>query len=164
MQNRRDIPYLLQRHHGRDIQLHPPMGEVADQGTCRFRFCIGYGDLNVHVRGQIIQDQRLLKHGVEVIGKHLKRALDDTRKTERGEFMQYFCKELNRSRVTDGLPPVTMGRMGKMLEKIPTKDLYYLKSICDKANNFSKKFWWEINPKKHGQESNDGKSQGKNSK
>jgi len=40
-----------------------------------------------------------------------------------------------------------MARMGKILEKIPTKDLYYLKRICDDAKNFSKKFWWELNPK-----------------
>jgi len=36
--------------------------------------------------------------------------------------------------------------MGKTLEKIPTKDLYYLKSVCDKAENFGKKFWWELRP------------------
>jgi hypothetical protein len=39
--------------------------------------------------------------------------------------------------------------MGKILEGIPTKDLYYLQSICGKARNFSKKFWWEVDPKKH---------------
>ena len=38
---------------------------------------------------------------------------------------------------------------GKMLEKIPTKDLYYLKSVCDRAENFSKKFWYELNPEKY---------------
>ena len=63
--------------------------------------------------------------------------------------MKYFCERINSGRLRDGLPPITMGRMGKTLENIPTKDLYYLKSVCDKAQNFSKKFWWEINPKKH---------------
>ncbi len=69
--------------------------------------------------------------------------------TERGELMRYFMKSLNVSRIADGIYPLSMARMGKILEAIPTKDLYYLKSVCDKAPNFSKKFWWEINPKKH---------------
>lgn len=63
--------------------------------------------------------------------------------------MKYFCERLNAERLRDRLPLITMGRMGKMLEKIPTKDLYYLKTVCDNAINFSKKFWWEIDPKKH---------------
>jgi hypothetical protein len=42
-----------------------------------------------------------------------------------------------------------MGRMGRLLVAIPTQDLYYLKSVCEKSKDFSKKFWWEINPKNH---------------
>ena len=80
---------------------------------------------------------------------HLKRSLDDSKKTERGELMKYFCEKINRARIIDGLLPVTMGRMGKLLQSIPTKDLYYLKTVCDHAGNFSKKFWWEVNPKNH---------------
>ena len=71
------------------------------------------------------------------------------RATERGELMKYFMEQLNVSRRRDGLPPLTMPRMGRLLVAIPTKDLYYLKSVCDQAKDFSKKFWWEINPKKH---------------
>lgn len=69
--------------------------------------------------------------------------------TERGELMEYFRGKLNYSRVQDGLQPLSMPRMGRILEAIPTKDLYFLKSVCDQAKNFSKKFWWEINPKNH---------------
>jgi hypothetical protein len=83
------------------------------------------------------------------IGSELKRSLKKTNETERGELMKYFCQELNKTRVPDGLPPVSMGRMGKLLQKIPTKDLYYLKSVCDRAPNFGKKFWYEVNPKFH---------------
>jgi hypothetical protein len=83
------------------------------------------------------------------IGTHLRQTMSDARQTERGELMKYFLEHINPSRLRDGLPPVSMGRMGKLLQKIPTKDLYYLKSVCDDAGNFSKKFWWEINPKKH---------------
>jgi hypothetical protein len=83
------------------------------------------------------------------IGSQLSRAMKKTNETERGELMRYFCQELNKARVPDGLPPISMGRMGKMIEKIPTKDLYYLKTVCERAPHFSKKFWWEINPKNH---------------
>lgn len=69
--------------------------------------------------------------------------------TERGELMKYFMQRLNTSRVRDGLPPLTMPRMGRLLMATPTPDLYYLKRICDDAKDFSKKFWWEINPKNH---------------
>ncbi len=83
------------------------------------------------------------------IGSQLSRSMKKTNETERGELMTYFCQELNKTRVPDGLPPVSMGRMGKLLQAIPTKDLYYLKTVCDRAPHFSKKFWWEINPKNH---------------
>lgn len=71
------------------------------------------------------------------------------RQTERGELMRFFTRHLNLSRVPEGYQPITMGRMGAILEGIPTADLYYLQSVCTKAKNFSKKFWWEIDPKKH---------------
>lgn len=83
------------------------------------------------------------------IGSHLRGSLKKTKETERGELMRYFCQRINVGRIRDGLPAVSMGRMGKLLEKIPTKDLYYLKRVCDDSTNFSKKFWWEINPKNH---------------
>jgi len=72
-----------------------------------------------------------------------------TRKTERGELMTFFARHLNHARQADGFPAISMGRMGKILEGIPTDDLYYLQSVCTKAGNFSKRFWWEVDPKKH---------------
>lgn len=72
----------------------------------------------------------------------------DDRKTERGEMMQYFMDKLNISRKEDGLSDITIPRMGRILQGIPTKDLYYLKSVCDDSPNFSKKFWWELKPNK----------------
>ena len=83
------------------------------------------------------------------ISAHLKRAQGRARETERGELLKYFCERINAQRLRDGYSKLTIARMGKTLEKIPTKDLYYLKRVCDDALNFSKKFWWEINPKKH---------------
>ena|SRR3989338_1743642 len=87
---------------------------------------------------------------VEHIRAHISKTLNKKEKaTERGELMEYFRDKLNRARIRDGIAPLTMPRMGRLLQVIPTKDLYYLKSVCDQANDFSKKFWWEINPKKH---------------
>lgn len=74
------------------------------------------------------------------------------KQTERGELMRYFCDHLNPGRKRDGLTLITMARMGKILEGIPTKDLYYLKRVCSDAPNFSKRFWWELDPKKHAKE------------
>lgn len=87
----------------------------------------------------------LMRH----IGSSLRQTRARMRATERGELMKYFCERLNASRLRDGLRPITMPRMGKILEQIPTKDLYYLKRVCDDAGNFSKKFWWELDPEKH---------------
>ena len=70
------------------------------------------------------------------------------RKTERGELLRFFQRHLNYSRKKDGHIPLTMAALGAVLEGIPTNDLYYLKSVCSRAKNFSKKFWWEVDPKK----------------
>lgn len=86
------------------------------------------------------------------IAINLKQSRARIRETERGELMRYFCDRLNASRIRDGLPQITMPRMGKILEQIPTKDLYYLKRVCDDAGNFSKKFWWLLDPSKHTKE------------
>ena len=83
------------------------------------------------------------------IGAHISRRQHVLRQTERGEMMKYFCEQLNPGRKRDGLPVITMARMGKILEGIPTKDLYYLKRVCNDSPNFSKRFWWELDPRKH---------------
>ena len=89
---------------------------------------------------------------MEHIGAHISHSpRRKERATERGELMEYFRAKLNSERVRDGLGTLSMPRMGKVLQAIPTKDLYYLKTVCDQAKHFSKKFWWEVNPKKHGQ-------------
>ena len=91
--------------------------------------------------------KRLSEHLHEP-SKHSKR----DRATERGEMMQYFAERLNVARKQDGWPPLSLPRMGRLLVAIPTKDLYYLKTVCEQSKDFSKKFWWEINPKKHKKE------------
>jgi len=89
---------------------------------------------------------------MEHIGKHMAALSARSKKekaTERGEMMKYFTDRLNPGRVRDGYPPLSLPRMGRLLVAIPTKDLYYLRSVCEQSKDFSKKFWWEINPKKH---------------
>jgi hypothetical protein len=89
---------------------------------------------------------------MEHISSHISgKAKKRDKATERGELMRYFAERLNPSRMKDGYPPLTLARMGRVLEAIPTKDLYYLKRVCEDAKDFSKKFWWEVNPKKHDQ-------------
>ena len=83
------------------------------------------------------------------IGAQLKKSLAKTKDTERGELLLYFAGRINPERIRDGYPKITLGRLGKVLQGVPTKDLYYLKRVCDDAQNFSKKFWFETNPKKH---------------
>lgn len=90
---------------------------------------------------------------MEHIGSQLKRTLSKSKETERGELMRHFVKRLNVDRVRDGFPKITMSHMGKILEGIPTKDLYYLKRVCEDAKSFSKKFWWELDPHKHSNQS-----------
>jgi hypothetical protein len=92
-----------------------------------------------------------MKRISDLLGKAEKQVAEGkkSRNTERGELMRFFVRHLNYSRATDGLKPLTMARMGKILQGIPTSDLYYLKTMCSKAKNFSKKFWWEVDPEKH---------------
>ena len=83
------------------------------------------------------------------IGSMVQKTFSKTRETERGEIMKFFCHRLNIERVIDGYPKITMSHMGKILESLPTKDLYYLKRVCSDAKSFSKRFWWELDPDKH---------------
>jgi hypothetical protein len=74
-----------------------------------------------------------------------------SREQERGDMLKYFRSRLNPGRAADGFPLISMARMGKILQGIPTKDLYYLKAVCEDAErrgySFSKRFFWEIKPR-----------------
>jgi hypothetical protein len=95
---------------------------------------------------------------VDHISSHLGAQRRKDKASERGDLMQYFMQKLNITRTRDGLGPLTMGRMGRIFLAVPTKDLYFLKSICDDAqkrgdlDSFCKKFWWEVSPKNHTEE------------
>src|SRR3990167_7685874 len=87
---------------------------------------------------------------MEHIGKHMAALSARSKKekaTERGEMMKYFMERLNPAPGGGASPPLSLPRMGRLLVAIPTKDLYYLRSVCEQSKDFSKKFWWEIKPK-----------------
>ena len=52
--------------------------------------------------------------------------------------MEYFCKCINIGRLA-AFKPVP-GRTGTILQKIPTKEFYYLKRVCVDREA---RHWWE---------------------
>lgn len=89
---------------------------------------------------------------MEHIGKHMAEPSKHSKAdkaTERGELLKYFAERINPARVRDGYAAMSIPRIARLMVAIPTQDLYYLKSVCDKAPDFSKKFWWEIKPANH---------------
>jgi hypothetical protein len=70
------------------------------------------------------------------------------RSTERGEWLEKFCKRLNPGRVGK-MKPLTMARMGFLLQGVPTSDLHAFWKQCESAKSFDKYFWYSVNPKKH---------------
>lgn len=72
-----------------------------------------------------------------------------TKQTERGELMREFIENVNAER-DKIFKPITYGRMGKLLEGIPTNDLYTFLSMCkdrkQRNGSFSKFFWWALKP------------------
>jgi len=85
-----------------------------------------------------------------------------SRDTERGNLMLELMNNLNETRDGIKYKKLTMPRMGKILEKIPTDSLYALISKCKDAGNraskmtppqkyhdcYSKRFYFEIRPNK----------------
>lgn len=75
--------------------------------------------------------------------------------TERGELMKELLETINQTR-TGTFKPISMARMGMILQGIPTDALYALLSKCKDSGNraphyatgFSKRFWFEIKPQK----------------
>lgn len=64
-------------------------------------------------------------------------------KSERAELIKFFVDRLVNK---DGKPyPARL--IAVKLAHIPTKDLYYLQSTCNKAKSFGACFWWSIKVK-----------------
>lgn len=71
----------------------------------------------------------------------------NTRRTERGDLLDYFLSILNPARKKDGFPPLNHGFLQYKLHGIPTRDLYALKSKMEDARrrdfNPAIVFWME---------------------
>lgn len=78
-----------------------------------------------------------------------------SRETERGELQKEIMETINIGRKGTIYKPLSMARVGMLIQHIPTKDLYYVISVCKDAGNrsnnyhqgFSKKFFYEIKAK-----------------
>jgi hypothetical protein len=74
-----------------------------------------------------------------------------TRRTERGDLLDEFLRRLKPTWDAKRFGELTVPRLAKKLQGIDTKDLYYLKSVCEDSKSYAKRFFWEINPNKHEQ-------------
>jgi hypothetical protein len=72
-----------------------------------------------------------------------------SRKTERGEFLQEFLQNIKPGWDAARFGELTIGRIARKLQGVPTKDLYYLKRVCEDSKNYAKRFFWELNAEKH---------------
>lgn len=68
-------------------------------------------------------------------------------RNEREEIIDRFLARLNPSRQQRRLKPITYARLSRMLQGVPTPDLYPFFMECDHARNFSSLFWWKLKPR-----------------
>lgn len=71
-----------------------------------------------------------------------------------GDMLRYFCTRLNPDRIQSGYKPLTERGVQKILGVMnTTRDLAWLKSVCDDADrrgfSFSKRFWYYVKLQKH---------------
>jgi len=76
-------------------------------------------------------------------------ARKEAKETERGELLKEFLRNIKPSWDAKRFGELTIARLAKKIEGVPTKDLYYLKRVCEDSKNYAKRFFWELNPKKH---------------
>jgi len=67
-------------------------------------------------------------------------------RSEREEQLDIFLARLNASRITDGYPKLTHARLAKMLERIPTGDLYAIYKKCETYRSFGAGLNFELKP------------------
>ena len=72
-----------------------------------------------------------------------------TARSEREEQVQKFLGRINPGRVAMKLKPLTAARFNTLVQGWGDKrGLYWLWSVCDKADNFSKMFWYQVKQSK----------------
>lgn len=71
-----------------------------------------------------------------------------TARSEREEHMQKFLVKLNVGRKEAGYSQLTIGRLVKLFEGVPTEDLHPFYKRCEDARSFSAMFWHCLKPNK----------------
>lgn len=84
----------------------------------------------------------------DLFGKYAKPP-KKTKRTERGDCIDLFLQYLVPSWDAQKYGKLTPGRLRFKLTGIPTKDLYYIHKVCLDSKHYSKRFFFELNPKKH---------------
>jgi len=60
---------------------------------------------------------------------------------ERFELLEYFCSKINPARVREGYKEFTPKGLGVAIGKVNNRDLYFIKSDCDKAEIRGVPYW-----------------------
>ncbi len=69
-------------------------------------------------------------------------------RSERAELIEYFFTRLEIPYTAYIHKQLTRKRTALKVAHLTRDDLYYLKSICDRSDNFSKTFWGSLKIKK----------------
>lgn len=76
-----------------------------------------------------------------------RRAEEKLPRNARDEMLELFVGRINVGNIADGFPEVGFGRAAKMLEGIPTGDLYALFQKCQTYRKFGAGLRHELKPK-----------------
>lgn len=68
--------------------------------------------------------------------------------SESGELLDRFLDKLNPLRIEARYHALTHARGSKLLEGVPTEGLHPFYRDCERAQNFSKYFWWALRTEK----------------
>ena len=66
-------------------------------------------------------------------------------RSERDEQLTLFYEKINADR--EGFKPVSYPRLAKLLEHLPTNEMYTFYRNCERANHFQKYFWYKLKNK-----------------
>lgn len=91
---------------------------------------------------------------MESIGKFLKPRVSSKKgaNSERAELIGKFADTLNKDRDGKKYKKLSYAAVGYILAHIKTnQDLNYFFRVCTDSKSFSKKFWYELSLRKHGQ-------------
>lgn len=75
--------------------------------------------------------------------------LNKSRISERGELLLEFLRHIQPTWDEKKYGKLTIGRIARKVQGLSVQDLYYLARVCRDSKNYSKRFFWELNPKKH---------------